>query len=365
MNRGIDSLLEQLEQYPDDDKLLAIIALYYIENPEGDKDLEYLEKAYQINPSIENTHNLAFWLDHEYGEPERGLMLQKQVIEKRPQSYYPYASYAQMLVFNDGIKSAKYYQEIILFNQLAIDKLSNIATNNQQRHTHKYLYFYNNIACAHVMLNNYQQAFDSFAKSMQFMERLLISDSISLPILVLEENIYIVLLNQIRLHILLDNKSNALELLTKAKQSSSFCELEVADLYARLGEYQSSYEIIINEHVHESWEWIFYAIYQTNQKNWHERLKKIHEDELSLLLEVRLEVEQLILDNKEVLLDKSIDIKEREAKVSELANTIRSKTCSKPKEDTQYTFRSMYCGCLLFGCWIHGCLTDDSNRWYQ
>ena len=43
---NIDKLLQQLEQNPDDDKLLAIIALYYIENPEGDKDLEYLEKAY-------------------------------------------------------------------------------------------------------------------------------------------------------------------------------------------------------------------------------------------------------------------------------------------------------------------------------
>ena len=54
---NIEKLLEQLEQYPDDDKLLAIVALYYIENPEDDKDLEYLENAYQANPSIENTHN--------------------------------------------------------------------------------------------------------------------------------------------------------------------------------------------------------------------------------------------------------------------------------------------------------------------
>ncbi len=365
MNRDIDQLLEQLKQYPDDDKLLAIIALYYMENPEGDKDLEYFEKAYQINPSIENTHNLAFWLHHEYGEPERGLMLQKQVIEKNPQSYYPYASHAQMLVFSDGIKSAKCYQEIVLFNQLSIDKLSNIATNNQQLHTHKYLYFYNNIACAHVMLNNYQQAFDYFTKSMRFMERLLTGDSLSLPVLVLEENIYRVLLNQIRLHILLDNKSNALELLNKAKKNSSFCELEIAELYARLGEYQSAYEVTINEYIDDSWEWIFYAIHQTNQKNWHERLKKIHADELSLLIEFRLQEEQLILDGKEVSLDKSIDIKEREVRVNKLANMMVSKVCFKPKEDIKSTFCSMYCGCLLFGCWIHKCLTDDSNKWYQ
>ena len=80
---NIDKLLQQLEQYPDNDKLLAIIALYYIENPEGDKDLEYLEKAYQDNPSIENTHNLAFQLNREYwSEEKRGIELQKRDFPK-------------------------------------------------------------------------------------------------------------------------------------------------------------------------------------------------------------------------------------------------------------------------------------------
>lgn len=365
MKPDINQLLNQLEKYPNDDKLLAIIALYYMENPEANKDLEYLEKAYQANPSIENTHNLAFWLDHEYGEPERGLMLQKQVTEKHPQSYYPYASYAQMLAFSDGIKSAKCYQEIVLFNQLSIDKLYNIATNNQQLHTYKYLYFYNNIACAHVMLNNYQQAFDYFAKSMQFMENLLIGNSTSLPVLILEENVYIVLLNQIRLHILLDNKSNAIELLTKAKDNSSFCELEVAELYARLGEYQSAYEVTISEYIDDSWEWIFYAIYQTNQKKWLERIEKIYEDELSLLMVYKSEAEQLALFSEEVSLDKLSNIKEQKARVDELANMMALRICLKPVGEIRNTFRSMYCGCLLFGCWIHECLTDDSNRWYQ
>ncbi len=76
---------------------ISEIAFYCMENRNGDKDLEYLEKAYQVNPSIENTHNLAYHLMYEYGDKERSLILQKLVLEQKPSSYYPYASYAQML----------------------------------------------------------------------------------------------------------------------------------------------------------------------------------------------------------------------------------------------------------------------------
>ncbi|MDN3452185.1 MULTISPECIES: hypothetical protein [unclassified Psychrobacter] len=368
----IEKLLEQLEQHPDDDKLLAIIALHYIENPEGNKDLEYLEKAYQTNPSIENTHNLAFWLDHEYGEEERSIQLQEQAIFLQPHSYYPYASYAQMLTFSTNClkdnftsKSVECYRKIISYNQLALDKLSNIAVNHKYRHVHKYFYFYNNMACAYVMLDNYEQACEYFAKSMNLMKDLLISDVEILPILVLEENIYYVLLNQIRLHILLGDRANALVLLTEAKQSSSYCELEIAELYARLGDYQTAYEISINENVDESWEWIFYAIYQANQENWIDRLTTNYQDKLSLLAVYNLEVKRLKLDGTKSLDDELNNIKQQEIKISKLARMMSSNIYPKPKENIKSTFRSMYCGCLLFGCWIHGCLVDDSNKWYE
>lgn len=369
---NIDKLLEQLEWHPNDDKLLAIIALYYIENPEGNKDIEYLEKAYQTNPSIENTHNLAFWLEHEYGEEKRSIKLQKQALLLQPRSYYPYASYAQMLTFSEGCskdnfvdKSVECYQEIISSSQLALDKLSNIATNHKHSHIHKPFYFYNNIACAHVMLDNYKQAFEYFAKSMCFMEDLLIADVEALPMLVIEEKVYYVLLNQIRLHILLDNKSSALELLARAKKSSSYCELEVAELYARLGDYQAAYEVSIDQNINESWQWIFYAIYQVNQKSWLERLETIYQDELELLTVYNLEAKQLRLDENEVSEDRLDNIKQQEIKVSELRKMIELNIYSKPREDIKNTFHSMYCGCLLFGCWIHECLIDDGNRWYQ
>ena len=37
--------LKRLEQTPNDDKVLTALAFYYLENPDGDKDIEYFEKT--------------------------------------------------------------------------------------------------------------------------------------------------------------------------------------------------------------------------------------------------------------------------------------------------------------------------------
>lgn len=93
--------LEQLftleKQTPNDDALLSQIAFYYLSNPDGDKELEYFKKAYQINPSIKNTHNYAFWAYYEYGENELALGLFKELMDKNPKSFYPYMAYANLL----------------------------------------------------------------------------------------------------------------------------------------------------------------------------------------------------------------------------------------------------------------------------
>nr|WP_241878704.1 hypothetical protein [Psychrobacter sp. PraFG1]UNK05272.1 hypothetical protein MN210_15330 [Psychrobacter sp. PraFG1] len=44
MNDELNNLLTQLQQQPDNDQLMASLALYYMQHPEGDKDLEYLKK---------------------------------------------------------------------------------------------------------------------------------------------------------------------------------------------------------------------------------------------------------------------------------------------------------------------------------
>ncbi|MDO5769097.1 MAG: hypothetical protein Q4P13_06290, partial [Psychrobacter sp.] len=378
MNQDINTLLSQLSAYPNDDKLLAKVALYYIEHPDGDKDLAYLEKAYQVNPSIENTHNLAFWLYHEYGDYERALLLQKQVMAQQPQSYYPYVSYAQMLLtqykneegslkLKDTIpKDADRHQEIISIYQLALSKINNLPVDQHQYHFEQSFYCLNNIGYAYAMLDAYDEAFIYFDKAMAFINKLLTDNFRSLPDVIstatLEEKHYEVLLNKVRLYILLDNRQQALVLLEQACANEQHCHLSIAQLYAMLGEYALADKLVGDEQIDESWAWIWYAISQVNHKKWRSMLAEALENEQAFLQDAKLEAEQLLLDdNQSEWTNQRAFIKESEATIAKLKAHLIAGSQPKPSGNLKPYFYSFYFGCLLYGCQRHLGLMDDSN----
>ena len=372
MTPDIDQLLSQLADYPDDDKLLAIIALYYMEHPDGDKDLEYFERAYQVNSSIENTHNLAFWLHHEYGEPERGLLLQKQVMKRQPQSYFPYVSYAQMLLaqnYNeDGVftlRDVKHYEEVISTYQLALDKIDNIAPSYRQSHLNKTVFFYKNIACAYAMIDNFEQAFTHFDRAQTLISELLTDDFSSISAAILEEKYYEILLDKARLYILLGDGAEALTLLNEARHHGDCCHLTVASLYSRLAKYNLAAQLTENEVVHESWDWVWYAVYQSDRDKWRKIMSETLQNAQQCLVESQLEAEQYRIENKQQPLKTELNfIDQQQAKISNLEMMLAADNHPKPQDDIKQELRSMYFGCLLFGCERHRGLIDDSNLYY-
>lgn len=303
MNRDIDQLLEQLKQHPNDYKLLAKIALYYIENPEEDKDLEYLEKAYQINPSIENTHNLAFWLYHEYGDESRSLELQRQALLLKPKSYYPYASYILMLTFDVSYtddsysdKPVDHYESVLEYCLIALEKF--YATSVEQRTKHKLLpiNIYNNIACTYIMLDKYQEASKYFIKAMQEIE--IGSNDNTVLQSILDEKTYNILLNQIRLKILIGNIQKALTLLGQLEKNAYYDNLDIANLYARAGAYDLANKTIPESYMDDSWELNWYAIYNADKNKYYRMKKAMIEDEIQYLSESEIDAEKYRSENK-------------------------------------------------------------------
>lgn len=385
MAQDINALLSQLADHPDDDKLLAKIALYYIEHPDGNQDLAYLERAYQVNPSIENTHNLAFWLHHEYGNYERALILQKQVMAQQPQSYFPYVSYAQMLLTQTRnedafklknteikapeLKSAEYYQEIISTYRLALSKINNLPVDQHQYHCEQSFYYLNNIGYAYAMIDAYDEAFIYFDKAMAFIKMLLIDNFRSKPniraIATLEEKHNQVLLNKVRLSILLNDRQQALDLLEQACANEQHCHLEVAQLYAMLGEYDLANVLIGDERIHESWDWIWYAISQSDPKKWRLMLAEALENERVLLQDAKLEAERLLSDDKQSdWMEQLAFIKASEATIARLKARLIADSQPKPQLNIKQAFRDMYIGCLLFGCEYHHNLIADNDQCY-
>ncbi|RPD84709.1 hypothetical protein EGK75_10950 [Neisseria weixii] len=70
-NNLLPKLLNEVHSYSEDEKAWTALALYYLENVDGHKDLYYLRKAYETKDTIESTTNLAHWLYYEYGEKDQ------------------------------------------------------------------------------------------------------------------------------------------------------------------------------------------------------------------------------------------------------------------------------------------------------
>ncbi|MDE4454542.1 hypothetical protein [Psychrobacter sp. DAB_AL62B] len=366
----IDELLEQLGQHPDDDNLLAIIALYYIENPEGDKDLEYLEKAYQTNPSIENTHNLAFQLNREYwSEEKRGIELQKQALLLQPQSYYPYASYAQMLSFDVGLtddsfafKSVEHYQEVIKYCLIAMDKYSNAPLKHRQLYPLIPIGLYNNIACSCTMLDDYDRALSYFLQCIQLLENLNSYDfGAAISQAILDDEKYKLLLNQTRLYILIGNRQQALMLLSQLQKNTQCDNLDIANLYAIIGEYELASEMVSDNYIDDSWEWIWYAIYQADQDKWHRMKQVTLENEVKSLAESQAEAENYRVANELDLLEQENEaIEHTKNVISNIRVRLKADSYHKPDDSIKKEFLRTFFGCLLFGCHVHGNLMDDT-----
>ncbi|PNK60902.1 hypothetical protein [Psychrobacter sp. FDAARGOS_221] len=373
MNDIVNNLLTQLQQQPDNDQLLASLALYYMQHPaEGDKDLEYLKKAYQANPSIENTHNLAFWSFFEYGADD-SLKLQQQVLQLAPHSYYPYAAYAQMLISNEVTfediqpiyhYQAEDYQAIIAVSHTALEKLERLNQSQSQADGSEFI-FYNNIAYAYAKLGNYLQAFTYFDKSENHIKALINTGNSQYVEPVLNEHLYSVLLNKIRLHILMGDKQQALNLLKDAQDNDESCALDMASLYAQIGEYDRASDLVQTEEVHESWGWIWYAIYNSDKQKWRERIGINIEEQQADLLEYQNDMKALdehpnSHDYNAKLMECQQDIEYRQVELEMLQSLLANDRQPKPQDNILNDLRAMYIGCLLFGCQCHNNLLKDA-----
>lgn len=366
---NIDKLLEQLEKHPDDDKLLAKIALYYIENPEGNKDLEYLERAYQVNPSIENTHNLAFWLYHEYGEEIRSIGLQRQALLLQPKSYYPYASYILMLTFDVGYtddsyshKPVNHYELVIKYCLIALEKLHSTSAEQHKGHQLLPVNLYNNIACTYVVLDKHEEASKYFVKALQVLEDSNIGsnkDKVSQSIL--DEKKYNILLNQIRLQILIGHPRKAITLINQLEKNVHYDSLDIANLYARACAYDLANKMIPESYMDDSWELIWYAIYKADKNKWYRMKKAMLNDEVKYLSESKIDAENYRLENKLDLLEEENEtIEYLKNVINNRIITLEADGVSKPNSSIKAEFSREFFGCLLFGCEAHDNLMNDN-----
>lgn len=284
----LQQLLVLEQQNPTDDKILSQLAFYYLENPDGNKDLEYFKKAYEVNPSIKNIHNYAFWLYSEYGDYELSIKLFEELLNKNPKSFYPYMVYAHVLFGQCNILAEqnnidKYLPRLLECCQKSLELFKNTPQEYQKTHYYEYAWIYNHLGIACLINHDYQQADRYFnlainELSTHYVE--LDDDSLLLLYSEIDEYRYHITLNKVRLKILMQDLSTANIFLHIASKLESSHFLDIAHLYALMGDYEQCNHIIQenmpqdNIYIDMSWDWIWYAIRQVDNLTWQNRISQ-------------------------------------------------------------------------------------------
>lgn len=354
MVNELDALLQQLAKTPNDEKVLTAVAFYYLQHPDGDKDLAFFEKAYHAKPCIETIHNYASWLSWEYGEHEQAIALQRQALALQPKSYYPYFAFAQFHLsvatpfgqpFDD--KTLKILAENYA---TACEKFADTPSDFQTYNRLWFIEMLNNHTVTTALMGDYGKAENLFFKLYRLLD-LPFEEKFNPQV---KETHYKILLNHAQFFILQHDKNQAINWLIKAQKFSEACPLEIGELYAQLGDYQTAYELMKPqnfENIHESWENIRYAIYQVDKEQW----RKMLITDISDLKEC-IKQWQNALENPDAMDEfsrsTSADLKEYIEttlfEISALQALLDSDTLDKPKTDIRQRFNYFY-QCNLFG----------------
>lgn len=228
----LEHLLQLKQQNLTDDNLLSQLAFYYLANPDGDKDLYYFKKSYEINPSIKNTHNYAFWAYHEYGEYELALDLFQELMTKNPKSFYPYMAYASVLLGSthsaSGFKFLKSkVNQLICLYQKALNHFSDAPKFYQDTHHEKLAWIYSNLANVYLLNNDFDNAKLYYQSALKTLEICFKRSSIKASRAELDEYRYFILYNLLILSKLQNNKTDYQAVLTQLKNCESFYKYDV------------------------------------------------------------------------------------------------------------------------------------------
>ena len=351
MNDDLTNLLNQLSQRPNDDDLLGKIALYYIHNPDGDKDLYYLKQAYQTNPNIKNINNYAYWIDYEYGKSEKALDIIKSILSLQVDTFYPYATYAQILFSLDNesnTDNTKNYQTIIdcchqalvLFNQLDKDK--------QDKYFHKKLLIKNNLVITLAKVGQFNDIYQIFDEIYQDMNDKSYQNH-DWQLTILLNHAYIALMqNDITTarHCLRDIENYMID----------YDNCDIAQVYAMINDGQKCMELI-KDHIdktHISWNRIWYEIFKENPTIWK---NKIQEELLGDRIWLKEEITSLKLSQddqeKQTLME---NIQFHEQNIAYYERLLQQGKPDIPNDEPIDHLRCIY-GCYLMDCQTHddGC----------
>ncbi|ATD64196.1 hypothetical protein ACFPVS_10305 [Neisseria weixii] len=202
----------------------------------------------------------------------------KQAILLNPQSFYPYAAYAQILftqpdyMDNPVRLSQETHHQIIFYSQKALEKLEHLPADMQELQYLHFIHLKNNIAVSKAILGELVESaklFEQLAKHT--------ATACELPAInvCLEDVEYRIVRNRIYLALLRSRRSEAYQYLSEAEHHLNADDLDLASIYAYLGDSAQWLKFIdLNDPPHDSWQGIWPVIHAEYPQVWLNYLEK-------------------------------------------------------------------------------------------
>lgn len=363
-NDGLTYLLEQLEKSSDLDKVLGRLAIYYIHNPDGDKDLYYLKKAYENNPTIKNSINYAYQAWQEYGEYQLARNIMQSIVDKNPNHYYPYALYSQILLEDSYIDnpltiSKDNHQKIIELSRTALDKFATLDIKKQHKEHDKKIYLINNLIISLASTGQFhkiKELYDNLYQEIEFSYKY--SEELNYDTNVIDEWHERILSNHAYISIINNDKTSAYHCLNKIRQLNYFDKFDTAQAYAMLGNRNKCIELIKNgiDTIHIDWDILWYEIFKINPGLWRNKIKSEIDKYQSWIAEEKITLE-CCQDNKE----RQNLIESIQNYQDNINHYERLLSQNKPDllNDKPESYLRYFYGCYLIGCQVHDNCFDD------
>lgn len=369
MQYDINDLLESHRLNPNDETLLSKIALHYINHIDDKKDLDYLNKAYQTKTTAFTINNYAHHLTVEYGEQEKALEIIKCIDEIPINSFYPYATYAQILfstgqIDNPNNISQQSHHKIIELSQIALNKFNNLPTEYQYNQFDKKIFLKNNIIVSQIMTGQFDtvhKLFNEIYQDIEFAHKHLSSFHDSNDIYEWHDKI---LLNHIYFYLSEGNRSNVYRLLALIKQRDNIDDLDIAYVYSLLNDDKSCFELIgLNDpdvfdvnNLNISFDAIWYLIYQHYPTLWLSKIKHEIQTNINWLDEEKRNFNSNwqksdINNHKDILAF-------YQGAINHYRRFLTQGKPDKPNTDIKKLLNYFW-SCYLFGCSLHHNLPND------
>jgi tetratricopeptide (TPR) repeat protein len=328
----LDSLLTELKSAPTNTDLINSIALTYYENVNlnsNHKDYEYFKMAYETDKTVKSAHNFAWYLNFEWGEPEKAIKIQKESIELNPKTFYPYYQFGFMLL------DQKLYKESISY----LEKAAEMSNRKDILH---------NLGCAYFHIGKYKEAKHCFSKIKE-------KDDI--------ENIskYALALTEFQLK----NKDKfedivmELESTIRSKVHQTISGYEIGEMFYYLNNHQKAVDCVVKQGLQsiEIYEWseLSYSLNKIDNETWIIELNKYISKRQEWISELNENHEEWSHYSSEEKRERKIEM---EAEVVEIQALITN-GIKMPSKNIKQNIMYDNCGCLLFGCETHGNIGND------